>query len=131
MRDYYRYADNFVIVHGDPDYLLDALAATRSFLLETLALELHPCKVEIRQLSQGVDFLGYVILPHHRVLRTTSRRRMMKRLLAGDANVQSGFVSEERFYQVTQSYLGLLKHYDGHGLSSFVQNNFERTPILH
>ena len=48
------------------------------------------------------------------------------RLLAGVANVQSGLVSEEQFYQVTQSYLGLLKHCDGHQVSSFIQNNFER-----
>ena len=48
----------------------------------------------IRKLHQGVDFLGYVSLPFYRVLRTRTKRRMLKRV--NRKNIAS--------------YLGLLKH---------------------
>jgi len=44
-----------------------------SFLMSALKLRLHKNKVSIRKLKQGVDFLGYVVLPHHRLLRTKTK----------------------------------------------------------
>jgi hypothetical protein len=46
-----------------------------------LKLHLHPDKVFIKTLASGVDFLGWVHFPTHRVLRTTARRRMMARII--------------------------------------------------
>lgn len=43
---------------------------------EKLDLELHQQKVFIRKFSQGVDFLGYVIFPHHTVIRTRTKKRL-------------------------------------------------------
>lgn len=127
VRDYFRYADDFVIVHSDLNYLQDTLAAIRSFLLETLVLELHPRKVEIRKFSQGIDFLGYVILPHHTVLRVKTRRRMFKKLFESEAKVLSGALLKESFEQTVRSYLGLLKHCSGYKVACAVQNNFTQS----
>ncbi|MEK7175963.1 MAG: hypothetical protein AAB695_01140, partial [Patescibacteria group bacterium] len=52
----------------------------------------------IKSLSSGVDFLGWVHFPHHRVLRTATKRRMLKRLTTNNSQ------------QTTNSYLGMLKH---------------------
>ena len=69
-----------MVVHRDRKYLQDILTKIEIFLKQELSLHLHPNKVEIRKLSQGIDFLGYVILPHHLVLRTKTKKRMFRKL---------------------------------------------------
>jgi hypothetical protein len=49
----------------------------------------------------GGDFLGWVHFYHHRVLRTTTKKRMFKKLKASAMKPE-----------VVQSYLGLLRHGD-------------------
>lgn len=105
VKYYIRYTDDFVIVHQNPIKLASLLPSISSFLQNDLGLELHPNKVIIRKLRQGIDFLGYVTLPHYRVLRTKTERRMMKRVNAGNV----------------ASYLGLIKHCRGYRTRQAVQ----------
>jgi len=46
-----------------------------------LALRLHPAKIHIMQWHRGVDILGFVSSPTKTILRTKTRRRMIKRLV--------------------------------------------------
>ena len=98
VKYYFRYTDDFIILHKNEDYLKELLLTIKSFLKEKLKLKLHPSKVFIRKLSQGIDFLGYVVLPYHKVLRTKTKRRMFKRINSKNL----------------QSYLGILKHCNGY-----------------
>ncbi len=50
------------------------------FLRERLYLTLHPNKIQIRKMTRGIDFLGYVVLPHRTVVRTKTKRRMLRRV---------------------------------------------------
>src|SRR3989338_5745390 len=70
---YVRYADDFVILSHDRDWLFDQLKRIEEFLRYTLRLQLHPKKIELRTWSSGVDFLGWVHFPKHRVLRAATR----------------------------------------------------------
>jgi retron-type reverse transcriptase len=70
---YIRYADDFVIFSQDRNWLEVILREVKIFLWERLKLELHPCKVSIATLASGVDFLGWVHFPDHRVLRTVTK----------------------------------------------------------
>ena len=65
-----------------------------------LNLSLHPDKIIIRKYNQGIDFLGYVTLPHYRVLRTKTKKRMFRRIN----------------HKNLQSYLGVLSHCNGYKL---------------
>ena len=65
VKHYARYTDDFVIVAQDPNYLKSLLEPIKLFLAARLKLELHPNKVEVRKCSHGIDFLGYVALPHY------------------------------------------------------------------
>jgi len=105
---YVRYADDFVFLSRDRDYLLSLLPQIASFLKDRLHLEIHPDKVSIATLTSGVDFLGWVHFPQHRVLRTVAKRRMF-RALAEDPK-------EARLL----SYLGMLSHGNTYGLSKKV-----------
>ena len=107
---YIRYADDFVILSEDRDWLLSLLPRIETFLRERLALTLHPNKVSIATASSGTDFLGWVHFPDHRVLRTSTKRRMLKRIEEVGGNRQN-----------VQSYLGLLKHGNGQKLRKQIQ----------
>jgi len=113
---YIRYADDFVIVHQDKEYLENILIKIAEFLRTELLLQLHPNKVEIRKFSQGIDFLGYVILPHHIVLRTKTKKRMFRKLKENCRLLLIREINKEKFNQVLQSYLGILKHCNGYNL---------------
>lgn len=104
---YIRYADDFVILHTDKHILENYLKDIHDFLREHLQLELHPKKVSITTLASGVDFLGWVHFPKHRVLRTVTKRRMFKNLERKEYREES-----------VQSYLGMLKHGDGYKLEN-------------
>ncbi len=104
-RYYIRYADDFVILDTDKSILENYLKDINIFLETKLKLQLHPKKVSITTLASGVDFLGWVHFPKHRTLRTVTKRRMFKKLS------QKEYADES-----VQSYLGMLKHGDGHKL---------------
>lgn len=107
---YIRYADDFVILSENKEWLENSLLRIRVFLHEKLALELHPNKVSIKTLASGIDFLGWVNFTDHRILRTTTKRRMMKR------------IKESPKPETINSYLGLL----GHGNSYKIKKIFLR-----
>ncbi len=99
VKFYIRYADDFVLMDTNKGRLLEILLKVSDFLLDELKLSLHPDKVFIKTLASGVDFLGWVNFPDHRVLRTVTKRRMFR-----------GMRSKEYKFETVQSYLGLLKH---------------------
>ena len=110
VRSYCRYADDFAFLSDDRMELLKYLPIIAAFLSGPLALNLHPDKVFIKTLASGVDFLGWVHFPHHRVPRTKTKTRMNKRL---DHSLNE---------QSVQSYLGLLSHGNAYGLSRKLEN---------
>ncbi|MGI9118118.1 MAG: reverse transcriptase domain-containing protein [Minisyncoccia bacterium] len=96
---YIRYADDFVILSEDKKYLENLLLDISKFLETKLKLLLHPDKVSIKNLASGVDFLGWVHFPHHRVVRTSTKKRMF-------INLKNNNYKEESVI----SYIGILSH---------------------
>jgi hypothetical protein len=107
---YIRYADDFVILHERREYLEGLLPRIALFLDERLHLALHPNKVFISTLASGVDFLGWVHFAHHRVLRTTTKRRMLRRIEQNDKE------------ESVSSYLGVLSHGNAHQLAVLIRS---------
>lgn len=70
---YIRYADDFVVFSQSKEELKNILVLIDAYLQLNLRLELHPDKVFIKTLASGVDFLGWVHFPDHRVLRTVTK----------------------------------------------------------
>jgi retron-type reverse transcriptase len=102
VKYYIRYADDFAILSDHKLFLEEILVKLNSFLNNTLHLTLNPDKVYIKTYSSGVDFLGWVHFPYHRQLRTTTKRKITKRV---------------RWYpkkETVASYRGLLRHGDTH-----------------
>lgn len=124
IKYYLRYCDDFIIIHQSREYLESLINPIKDFLKNTLDLELHPQKVFIRKFSQGLDFLGYVILPHYTILRTKTKRRMFKKLAQKQKQLSNGPLNESSYQQTIQSYLGVLKHCWGYGLEQRIKKNF-------
>lgn len=111
---YIRYADDFVILSADKNRLERLIPLITNFLGEKLRLNLHPQKVIIKTFASGVDFLGWVHFSDHRVLRTATKRRMVKR------------IKNMPMPATINSYLGLLKH----GNTRKIQKEVVKNPIL-
>lgn len=61
VRYYGRYADDFVIVHPDREYLRELVPLLERFLRDELGLTLHPRKRWLQHYARGVSFLGVFI----------------------------------------------------------------------
>jgi hypothetical protein len=109
LKYYVRYADDFVFLSEDKAALQKLIPAISSFLEKELKLSLHPHKVFIKSWASGVDFLGWVIFPGHRVLRTTTKRRMLKRIIQNPKEA------------TINSYLGMLRHGNARKLGDMVK----------
>ena len=72
---------------------------------------MHPGKVFIKTLYLGVDFLGWINFPNHKVLRTSTKRRMFRNLRDNNYKKES-----------VNSYLGMLSHGEGYKLENIIKN---------
>ncbi len=98
IKYYIRYTDDFVIFSQDKDYLWELVPKIADFLEEELSLTLHPNKIFIKTIASGMDFLGWVNFPDHKILRINTKRRALKALS------ESGNINK------LSSYRGLLIH---------------------
>ena len=109
LKYYVRYMDDFVILSENRVPLIDVLSDTRSWLKERLALDLHDSKVSFKKWHNGIDFLGYVSFPFHRVLRTRTKKRMFRKLHDENAH----------------SYFAILRRCHGWGIAEKVARHLE------
>lgn len=124
LQRYARYTDDFVIISTDRQYLEGIINPVQTFLTNKLKLVLHPKKISMRACHQGIDFLGYVALPYHRLMRTKTRKRIFRKLKARISQYRNGSISETTLSQSLQSYLGVLSHANTHQLSQNLQNQY-------
>jgi len=110
-KHYIRYADDFVFLSRDKEWLVSLIPRIANFLESNLALTLHPEKVYIKSFASGVDFLGWVHFPDHRVLRTATKRKMLRKIKKTNDTKET-----------LQSYLGLLSHGNTQKLQKYLEN---------
>jgi 5,10-methylene-tetrahydrofolate dehydrogenase/methenyl tetrahydrofolate cyclohydrolase/retron-type reverse transcriptase len=109
-RFYLRYCDDFVIVHNSENFLKSVIPLMSKFLSEELRLTLHPNKISLRKVRQGIDFLGYVSLPNYRVLRTRTKNRMIAKIHQARLLYACHRISSEKFNSILTAYAGVLSH---------------------
>ena len=114
IKYYLRYADDFLILSETKNYLLQYINELKKYLVNELELELHPKKIISRKLNWGIDFLGYIVLPHYILPRTKTKKRMFKKLKQK--------IDSENFNQSLQSYLGYLGHASSYKIQQKLKN---------
>ena len=108
-RYYIRYADDFVILSNDKRWLETILVEVGNYLMETLSLHLHPNKVFIKTVTSGIDFLGWVHFPKHRVLRTATKKKMFTRLNENNIISYQGLLSHGNGYNLREKLEKIIK----------------------
>lgn len=108
IKHYYRYVDDWVILHDSPDVLNQTYRAAEHFLKSKLELELHPFKRRLAPLWQGVDFIGFVHKPFYRRLRNRTANKMVSLVHQWKKN-PSGFEHDSlvKLRNSMNSYFGL------------------------
>lgn len=104
LRYYGRYVDDFYIIHRDKGFLEGLIPEIRE-RLKPLGLMFHPEKTRIREVGQGIIFLGVHLLPYRRYLEREVYRRISQKVitLAGTRHVP-------HLLETMNSYLGHLSH---------------------
>ncbi|WP_295436622.1 RNA-directed DNA polymerase [uncultured Thiodictyon sp.] len=131
-RYYLRYVDDFILLDSDPGQLRVWELEIADFLTGHLRLDLK-AGTRLRPVTDGADFLGYIVRPHYRLVR----RRVVGNLrdrLAAFARTHVSAVSlrlpparRDALRAVLASYLGHFGHANSFNL---VQSLFAEFPWL-
>lgn len=92
IRYYIRYADDIICIFEDKKYGEECMLKMRDFCQNILKIKTH--KESIQSIYSGVDFLGFVHLKDYKILRKSTKKRILKN------------INEKN----KVSYLGLLGH---------------------
>ncbi|MCX6726429.1 MAG: reverse transcriptase/maturase family protein [Candidatus Shapirobacteria bacterium] len=117
LRWYARYMDDFLVIHPDRVYLKQLCDQINIFLKDTLHLSLHPKKLTIKNVSDGVPFVGYRIFYDHVLIRGNTLRRIEKNYRSKTKQLKNGRFTEEKLDQTKASITGHLKHANSYGLT--------------
>jgi len=102
---YMRYVDDFVILHKDPEQLARWRDQIRVFVQDKLKLHLHPVRHKLLPISNGIDFLGYIIRPGYILVR----RRVVNSFKEKLREFARGVISMDKFKNTVASYVGHFK----------------------
>lgn len=119
---YFRYADDFLFLHSNRAHLEKVKSAIEHFVSKRLCLTIHPNKIVFRTLQQGIDWLGYILRPHYRILRTSTKQRVFKKIRHKVQEYNQEMIDDFSLAQSIQSYLGLLSHCHSHEVRQHLHN---------
>lgn len=117
-RHYVRYVDDFVLLHPDARQLQQWQQAIESFLASHLKLALKD-KIILKPIRAGIDFLGYIVTPHHLQIRPRVIRHAQEKLvLFAKKHLHKGRLlvspmAQQKLHAQLMSYLGHAQHANG------------------
>ena len=133
-RYYVRYCDDFLILDKSPKKLEDVKKKIGEFVKERLHLSLNEKKGKAMPVSNGIDFLGYIIrqdymLVRHRVVNNLkSRLSWFEDMLISEKDgaqvIRYDYELLEKLRSVIASYLGHLKWADTYRLRSAILERY-------
>ncbi|HRY62961.1 MAG TPA: reverse transcriptase/maturase family protein, partial [Candidatus Paceibacterota bacterium] len=116
VKYYIRYADDFIFISENKNELMGMYPKIKDFLWQKLRLELHGSKTLLKSVASGIDFLGWVNFSDHRILRTTTKKRMFRNIVFSNYDQKT-----------IQSYLGLISHGNTYKLRKEIFNQAKPT----
>lgn len=136
-RYYVRYVDDLVLAHQDRQRLEQWEKSIEAFLKSNLKLELNPNRQIIRPISNGINFLGYIVRPSHVYVRRRMAKRckhsvrlQTKQMVQIKSNKRSIIFCPQNYQKLfctINSYLGAFSHASCHNL---VQSLLDTFPVL-
>ena len=101
---YGRYVDDSAMVDACREWLLAQVPKVREFLADELGLQLHMGKLHVREVSQGIEFLGAFVKPYRDYISNKTLARI-------EQNVKTLDLRDIGHAEASiNSYLGVLSH---------------------
>ena len=101
---YGRYVDDSAMVDACREWLLEQVPKVREYLADELGLQLHMGKLHVRDVRQGVEFLGAFVKPYRDYISNKTLARI-------EQNVKTMDLRDIEHAEASiNSYLGVLSH---------------------
>lgn len=121
---YLRYVDDFLILGSKKEELESLISKINTFLKGNLDLELNFSKTKLKNINEGIDFLGYIIKPHYVLVRKRVVNTLKRKLYSvNSANALHNLSPPENILAMINSYYGHFKHADSFRLRKDVYEN--------
>lgn len=106
---YLRYVDDFIIIFDNPHDLNIYFGKIDNYIFINLKLSLHPCKKLINTVTQGMNFVGFFVLPD----RIFLRKRTLNKIRCVIKNWKCKYnrfsqLELFKFFKSINSYLGMM-----------------------
>ena len=103
--EYYgRYVDDSAMIDACREWLLAQVPKVREFLADELGLQLHMGKLHVREVSQGIKFLGAFVKPYRDYISNKTLERITR-------NIRTMDLRDVNHVEASiNSYLGVLSH---------------------
>ncbi len=136
---YWRYVDDFVIIHKDKEFLVSIISKISDYLQTNLCLTLHPNKIYMQHFKKGVLFLWAFIKPYKNYIRKRTIGNFYEKIQKLNSEVKMKYschylawldnpenlnqltrspcqargwqIFKNKFLSIINSYLWFLKHY--------------------
>jgi RNA-directed DNA polymerase len=139
-RFYIRYVDDMILLHHSREQLVEWQQAIAVYLGEQLGLKLRS-HVALRSISNGADFLGYIVRPHYRLVRRRVVASLWVKLKAFERNAIDGNVNKgwtiklassnvQQLRSVLASYWGHFSHANSYHLQQHIWRRFAWLGLL-
>ncbi|MBU0530716.1 MAG: reverse transcriptase/maturase family protein [Nanoarchaeota archaeon] len=121
IKHYIRYLDDFVIFDRNKEKLQVYKKQIVTFL-KTIKLELHSEKSTVIPLHKGINFLGFRIFYHHKLLKKSNLRLFRKRLVELEESYICGEISKEKLLEKINGWMEYARQGNTHKL----RKNYEK-----
>lgn len=111
-----RYVDDFFLIHKDKQVLLASVPKIRKYLAN-IGVTLHPRKIELQSVYNGIKFTGMVV-KRDRIYASNRMVSNFKQLVHHMNTLPDNYTIEDLHHYVCSinSYLGLMKHCDSYDI---------------
>lgn len=115
---YLRYCDDFILLGKDKEQLLKLKVLITNFLKDGLGLELNANYGEIKQASNGIDFLGYITRNKYQLVRKRVLNNLSEKLAYFESALVKSIGNNKVIYNydidVLEKLRATLSSYWGH-----------------
>jgi len=133
-RYYMRYVDDFILLHTDKQQLLKCYSNIQSHLKTNLRLVLNERSTKIQPISNGINFLGYIVKPEYMLCRNRvinnlkEKLSIFEKLLVSKENeilrINNDDSAVSSLFSTMNSYLGHFKHANSNRLIDKLFNRY-------
>lgn len=144
---YGRYVDDMIFFHNENSFLESIIPQLSNFLLSHLKLKVHPNKIVLKSIDEGIPFLGLIIKPHCSYIGNRTKNNFYSAIQ--EINKIMAVVPQFTWQQLCNiratlnSYLGYMQHANSFNLRKamlgklikrfynfyFVEQNFKKVII--